>query len=857
MKRSFILFLNFSLLILLTVMGCENNQGRKIKVASLSSNQPNVSQTASSVLQVSLEQQRTIAILYFENETRDQSLDWLRRGLNDMLFTELSQSPYLNVIPMQRLTEIIEQKGKTEEEFNNRVFATYVAREAKAEILLTGRFYYLTDSLCIEVEMIDAQTAQVIRREAVRGESLERIFAMVNTLSGRVRSNIRNDLEEIQADEANLTKMTSSLQAFRCYSLALENTDKFLMDEAQKCLRDAINYDSTFAAAHLRLARSQLDMGRQEEGLSYLKKARQYWDRLSEADKVHLQFLEASMKGDYTQLLPTLEEAVTRLPTEIDLRYFLARIYRSFGELDKALEQFEIAMELDPNRKLVYNDLGYLFADRGDFTTALKYLDKYRELAPDEPNPYDSKGEILMNAGKLDEAIVQLETALDKWPNFHYSAMRLAELYREFWDYDRAKAYIEHTKTALDNPKLSRGVDYQEALLYWRFGKIKEAEKVFKSILKEDPTSVFATLNLGEMYQSAGDTTKALQLYLTTFNSFKEKISLEKEKFHAFDGLADLVLRGDITPQEAIPVMEQVSNYISTPAQQAIWDFIKGLIYLRSGEVEKGWASLYNSTGDQFELISLTRYRGWSDFWKFIFEVLDYETPNMPEADRFYHRFSEFAQSKNRHDLEVIARYARAHFYGNYREQAEVADEYHRLGTPLETIWRIIGPFSTGGVSGFKNAYAPENEIKLDAAYSNANGTLKWQPADDNSFDGFVDLKSNFKDSNWSVGYGLVYIHSPDKRKVKIRLGCNEGNKLWFNDDLIWQRYYTKYKDAIVDRDMVTVVLRPGYNKVLLKVTNSTLDWGFYFRVTDENGNGFKDITFHSPEDIDQSFALR
>jgi tetratricopeptide (TPR) repeat protein len=857
MSRFFTLSMNFSLMILLLCVGCENNQGRKIKLARLSSNQQNVSQTASSVLEVSLEQQRTIAILYFENGTRDQSLDWLRRGLNDMLFTELSQSPYLNVIPMQRLTEIIEQRGKTEEDFTNRVFATYVAREAKAEIILTGRFYHLSDSLCIEVEMIDAQTAQVIRREAVRGESLERIFAMVDTLSDRVRSSIRTDLEEVQTNEVNLAKMTTSVEAFRCYSLALENNDKFLMEEAQRCLQDAVKYDTTFAAAHLRLAMFKLDMGKKEEGLNFLKKTRQYSSKLSEADLVHLQFLEASMKGDYTQLLPTLEEAVKRLPTDIDLRYFLARIYRNFGELDKALEQFEIAQELDPNRKLVYNDLGYLFADRGDFTTALKYLDKYQEMAPDEPNPYDSKGEILMNAGRLDEAVVQLETALDKWPNFYFSAIRLVELYREFWDYKRANSYIEHAKSIVDDPKLVFNVLYNEAMLYWRFGKIKDAENIFRSLLEEHPTSTYVTLTFAEMYKSVGDTAKALQLYTSTFNQYKEKIFEEKEEFGLFDGFADFVIRSDTAPREAIPVMEQVSNYITNPSQQATWDFLLGLTYLRAGESEKADACFNNSTKEQFELIALSRYRGWSDLWKLIFEALNYENKSTPEQDRFYSKFLAFANAKNRDDLKVIASYTRAHFYGKFRELSEVKSAYQNLGTPLENSWRVIGPFSTKGVSGFQNIYPPEKETDPGAVYTSEGQTLKWKPAEDGTYDGFVNLKSILKQSAWSAGYGLIYIKSPDKRKVKIRLGCNETCKLWFNDDLIWQRYYTKNRDAVIDRDLVTVVLHPGYNKVLLKVTNSQLDWGFYFRVTDENGNGFEDVTFHSPEEIEKSFVLR
>lgn len=81
-------------------------------------------------------------------------------------------------------------------------------------------------------------------------------------------------------------------------------------------------------------------------------------------------------------------------------------------------------------------------------------------------------------------------------------------------------------------------------------------------------------------------------------------------------------------------------------------------------------------------------------------------------------------------------------------------------------------------------------------------------------------------------------------------MGTDEACKLWLNDELIWQHYIKG--DAMIDRDIVAVLLQPGYNKLLLKVTNSMMDWGYYLRITDGSGNGYYDITFHSPEEMDE-----
>lgn len=853
------LLLPFSLLliVLVNIIGCSGDQDRKIKLASLESNTQNSNSAASSVLKVSLEEQRSIAILYFENETNDASLDWLRRGLTDMLYTELSQSPYLSVVPMQRMSEISEQQGKTERDLEDLAFATQIANEANAEILLTGRFYNLADSICIEVVMLDAKSSRVLHREVVRGQSLERIFAMVDTLSSRVRANLRTDREEAQTAGVNLADMTTSVDAFRSYSLALENIEKFLWTDAERCMEDAVRYDTTFASAYFNLGKIKLEMGKTQEGEAAIQKARQYYDKLSEADKIYLKLLDTHRDENVNQVIAILEDAVLRFPAEVNFRIDLGRLYRHLGELDKSLEAFEIALEQDPNRKLVYNDLGYLFAERGDFTTALKYIDKYQELAPDEPNPYDSKGEILMIAGRLDEAVTPLETALDKWPNFFHSSLRLSDLYRETCDYKKTMAYIDYTNESLPGSVKDMEVVYRKALAYWRFGQFREAENTFDAIIEKDPYYISPVLAAAEMYKSLGDSAKALRLYQTTFNKFKEDLAAKGENFEYKKGIPLFILVADLPEKEVIAFIEEIATFQKNPDQQAFYDFLSGLICLRAGELEKGIARIHSSRDRQFELLALAKSEGWSELWKYIFETLEYESADTPASQRFSEKLLQYSQQEGLKNLEWMARLARAHFYGLHQQERSLAAEYQYLGIPPESAWRVIGPFSTKGVSGFKHAYPPEEGINLTAAIRSDNRNLKWQSAKDGASDGYVNLKAVLKDANWSVGYALVYIKSPDERKVQIRTGANDAYKLWFNDELVLQRYYTKTTDAVLDRDLVAVALRPGYNKVLIKVENAIHDWGFYLRVTDENGNGFKDISFHSPETLDPSFALQ
>ena len=50
-----------------------------------------------------------IAVLYFENNTGDESLDWMRIGLTDMMVTDLSQSTDFEVLGTDRLVQILQE----------------------------------------------------------------------------------------------------------------------------------------------------------------------------------------------------------------------------------------------------------------------------------------------------------------------------------------------------------------------------------------------------------------------------------------------------------------------------------------------------------------------------------------------------------------------------------------------------------------------------------------------------------------------------------------------------------------------------------------------------------------------------
>jgi tetratricopeptide (TPR) repeat protein len=823
-------------ILLYLLLSCQEQSVRKIKLASLDSATASIENINAQTIKVSDLQQQNIAVLEFRNETGDVSANWLQRGISQMLITQLSQSSYLNVIPMNRISEVGDKIRQEHLHLDDRGLAFMIGRAVLAEIIITGRFYKEGESIKINVLVLDVPAERVMNEETASGRQLEAIFSMIDEISDKLFKQLRLQKSEAIA----VSQMTQSPEAFRCYSRALVNIEKFLHQEAEKCLEDALAEDSTFASALLKMAEIKKDLGKREASNYYLHLAQKYQEKLSESDKYALKVLDAQVNEKYDDLLPILEEGVAKIPGDINLRLDLARTYNAAGRQDRALEQYNIVQDLDPLNKMVYNDLGYLYARRGDFETGLKYIDKYMELAPDEPNPYDSKGEILMMAGRLDAAIEQLQMALQKWPNFFHSANRLSELYAEYGIYDQALKFLE---TARRNMGKSDWMQYyyaRKGQYLWKANRLSEAENVFKQVLVRNKMDPIILFHLCDFYRSLGDTVKLVQIQ----EQMLHQLSINAKQYEVDDRLMHYILQSDLSPARHIPVMTKLLENESSDFNKLRAQFVLALLYARSGNCDAAQKIVAVLKEQLYALVLKNRFLSWGEVWQYYNEFVACLPSREDKMGAPIVELAELAEGAHLDAYKIAAHLAFTSSARSSKQLPQVEKEYLSFGFPLEDKWSFAGPYEARDHSGFNFAYPPEVQKEEQ---------LQWLPNKDNFKDGYINIKSTLGDHKWSVVYGLIYIHSPDERQVRIRIGCDEGYKLWLNGDLIWQQYVRQ--GAIIDNDIITVVLHQGFNRLLMKVLNFSYDWGYYLRVTDDAGNGMRDISFQTPDEVHATMA--
>lgn len=168
---------------------------------------------------------KRIAIIYFDNSSDDKKLDQLKKGLADMLISDLSKVSMLDVVERARLEEILkEQKLNNSAKFDQET-ATKIGKLLGAEHIMTGSFFELMGRLRIDSRLIDVETGRIIKSEGVDGPTgtffdLEK--SLVTKMVSGFEVELKPEEKEAMKDKAEKISYKSSL----LFSESLDLIDK-------------------------------------------------------------------------------------------------------------------------------------------------------------------------------------------------------------------------------------------------------------------------------------------------------------------------------------------------------------------------------------------------------------------------------------------------------------------------------------------------------------------------------------------------------------------------------------------------------------------------------------------------------
>lgn len=155
--------------------------------------------------------------------------------------------------------------------------------------------------------------------------------------------------------------------------------------------------------------------------------------------------------------------------------------------------------------------------------------------------------------------------------------------------------------------------------------------------------------------------------------------------------------------------------------------------------------------------------------------------------------------------------------------------------------WYMIGPFPNKRLSdyerlGLDSVYAPEMEIDLHATYSGAEGQqINWEKVDGRDGGYGMALWQRYDPYEFVVCYALTYIYSPVEQTVPLMFSSDDGSKVFLNDEQLYR--FLEVRVAQPDDEEIPLNLKPGWNKLLLKVENNFGGYAFFARVIDKQNN--------------------
>src|SRR6266498_1653465 len=294
--------------------------------------------------------EKSIAVLPFENRSRDPDNAYFADGIQDEILTRLSKIADLKVI-----SRISTQHYKSAPEN-----LPDIAKQLGVAHILEGRVQKSGDAVRVNVQLIKAANDSHLWADTF-DRNLTDIFSVESEVAKAIADQLRAKLTG-REEQVIAAKPTDNVEAYDAYLRGLAYSLKTANSPtnagaAQKYLREAVRLDPKFAVAWALLsyveARGYLTTTLQptvalrEEARQAAETALTLQPNLGEAIWAKGFYHYACLK-DYDTAVRYFEQARPLLPNSSRIPELLAYVMRRRGEWDRSATYFHEAERLDP-----------------------------------------------------------------------------------------------------------------------------------------------------------------------------------------------------------------------------------------------------------------------------------------------------------------------------------------------------------------------------------------------------------------------------------------------------------------------------------------------------------------------------
>jgi len=435
---------------------------------------------------------RSLAVLPLHNLSQDPEQEYFSEGMTDQLITDLSRVPGLRVISHTSVERYKDAKRSLPD----------IAKELGVEAVVEGTVTRSGDRVRITAQLIDARSD-----EHIWADSYERDFRDLLVLQDELAWKVASEIGSTVAG----TKTSQSLKravdpaAYDAYlkgSFYADHLTCQSLEQALTYFQKAVSKDPNFAPAQSRLADLYYTLG----------------DFPCRQSPLYQEAESAALK------------AIALDPDNAEAHEVLAELaFSRDWNWAKAEEEFDRAVQLDPNDADIHSEYGIYLVAMGRTDEALNEERKAQQLDPLSENTNLSYTIVLYMAHRYDKMIEHANHALTLFPSYGEDYW-LGECYEKKGMPDKAIDFFLRAMSGEPDEVPLRRAAYQKNGLpgYW-----EEEERIRRR--KKYPVGPFRQ---AEYYAHRGMKEESIQQLETAYQ--QHAIGLEMLKVHpVFDGMRD------------------------------------------------------------------------------------------------------------------------------------------------------------------------------------------------------------------------------------------------------------------------------------------------------------------------------
>jgi eukaryotic-like serine/threonine-protein kinase len=291
----------------------------------------------------------TIVLADFANSTGDAVFDdTLKTGLN----VSLRQSPFLNVLSDGEVAKTLQQMTRPADTRITPGVARELCQRAGSKAYIAGTIGSLGSEYVLGLKAVNCQSGDILAEEQVTAASKEKVLDALGQAASKLRGELGESLATVQKLDVPLAEATTtSLEALQAYSLGRKAGNEKGPAAALLYDQRAIELDPNFAMGYNALGNDYFSLGELERASEYFTKAFQLRQHASEREKL-------GIAAEYYSTVT--------------------------GELDKAAQTYQEAIESFPRATGAYNSLGLVYSEQGQYEKAAEITRQAVRLGRDE-----------------------------------------------------------------------------------------------------------------------------------------------------------------------------------------------------------------------------------------------------------------------------------------------------------------------------------------------------------------------------------------------------------------------------------------------------------------------------------------